>query len=46
MRKLGTVMEMMKMMKRMGRRMTVVVLAIGFCWACESLARDRRGVAF
>lgn len=49
MRKLGTVMEMMERMmrmKRMDRRMTVVILAIDLCWACESLARDARGVAF
>lgn len=48
-RKLGTVMKRMRTMKRMemmDRTMTVVRLAIESCWACESLARDGRGVAF
>lgn len=42
-RKLGTV---MKRMERMDRRMTVVRLAVECCWACESLARGRRGIPF
>lgn len=45
-RKLGRAMKRMKTMKRMDRRMTAVRLAIESCWACESLARDGRGVAF